>query len=108
MYRPALVVLALLAGCAQPTADPETMAANKVPAPTVTNLSEGRARDLCRNAIQAEKFTVLEIVEVAPAPVGGRARTGTALTMRIAQLGDRRTVRCTFTDATGRVDIAEL
>ena len=102
MHRPALAALVFLAGCAQPTADPETMAANKVPAPTVSDLSEGRARDLCRNAVQAEKFTVLQIAEVAAAP------GGTALTMRIAQGGDRRTVRCTFTDATGTIDIAEL
>lgn len=108
MHRPALAALALLAACAQTPSDPAIASADKVPQPTVTDRSEGRARELCRAAVQAERFTVMEVLEVAPAVAGSGQRTGTDLTLRIRQLGDERVVRCTFTDATGRVVLDEI
>ena len=108
MHRPALVALALLAACAQTPSDPAVASADKVPQPTVTDRSEGRARELCRAAVQTERFTVMEVVEVSPATAGGGQRTGTELTLRIKRLGDERVVRCAFTDATGRVVLDEI
>lgn len=96
MPRLAIAVALLLAACAQ--TDGPLPSVEAAFAPNVPVTREGHARDACRNAVQAEGFNVLEIIEVREVTGSRGMVIGSDVILRASQGGTVVDLRCSFSD----------